>query len=535
MNPTAAPNFADDIPLDIARAAHRGTSHDPDKRGDQERAEYVATLQGDLDNLTALADTEEKRARLAVEFERYRAGYAKHARALLVAKSACISTLIAGPSGFPVKRAQKANARADKAYTALAEYRKRALAAIRRELCPEEAPIMASDADAVERLQKKLADLEAEHARMVAANTAIRANAKKGPDAQIAALVEMGFGAAFARDLLKPDELGRVGFADFQLTNSRASIRATKDRIASVQRMKAAAPTVEVRAFARLEVVPDENRVRLYFPGKPDVGTRAKLTKAGFRWAPSLPGKPHQQYINTMSLLRARAIAGDLVEPAAGEEPAADAADAAAEEFLAAPIVCRPPNADEVAELAREFPDFVRPLPPPAEAAPAAEDPVMAAVRATAEARIADRLKRGEPTCGRDLGEMGLCGAGPEELVHDARNLHGHAFAPIAPIGADLDGRAPIEFAAETAHRDSGRELAPDERPAPSRPVRGFEQGAFRFENLTIPDRSEMEQQPMFDANGTNPARTKKGGGKGNGKNRGRGNQHATAGEDHNE
>lgn len=411
MNPTAAPNFADDIPLDIARAAHRGTSHDPDKRGDQERAEYVATLQGDLDNLTALADTEEKRARLAVEFERYRAGYAKHARALLVAKSACISTLIAGPSGFPVKRAQKANARADKAYTALAEYRKRALAAIRRELCPEEAPIMASDADAVERLQKKLADLEAEHARMVAANTAIRANAKKGPDAQIAALVEMGFGAAFARDLLKPDELGRVGFADFQLTNSRASIRATKDRIASVQRMKAAAPTVEVRAFARLEVVPDENRVRLYFPGKPDVGTRAKLTKAGFRWAPSLPGK----------------------------------------------------------------------LPPPAEAAPAAEDPVMAAVRATAEARIADRLKRGEPTCGRDLGEMGLCGAGPEELVHDARNLHGHAFAPIAPIGADLDGRAPIEFAAETAHRDSGRELAPDERPAPSRPVRGFEQGAFRF------------------------------------------------------
>lgn len=56
-----------------------------------------------------------------------------------------------------------------------------------------------------------------------------------------------------------------------------------------------------------------------------------------------------------------------------------------------------------------------------------------------------------------------------------------------------------------------------------------------RFENLTIPDRSEMEQQPMFDANGTNPARTKKGGGKGNGKNRGRGNQHATAGEDHNE
>mgnify|MGYP000034048603 CR=1 FL=1 len=77
--PDAAPlEFAvalDEIPLSLATAAHAGTSHTPERRGEQEREEYVAVLRADFAALARLADTDEKVALLLVEFARYRDGY----------------------------------------------------------------------------------------------------------------------------------------------------------------------------------------------------------------------------------------------------------------------------------------------------------------------------------------------------------------------------------------------------------------------------------------------------------------------------
>src|ERR1051325_4884509 len=97
--------FAQDIPADIARAAHNGTSFTPGERAEQERRGYAATLASDLAALEKLADTDEKQLQLEHEFARYRDGYRERSLARLRALSRCLSTMITGRSKFPVARA----------------------------------------------------------------------------------------------------------------------------------------------------------------------------------------------------------------------------------------------------------------------------------------------------------------------------------------------------------------------------------------------------------------------------------------------
>lgn len=309
-------DFATDIPLALARAAHNGTSHTPDLRGDQEIAEYVATLTRDLNELTRIADTSEKVVQLQTMFVAYRSGYRACFLAMLAAKSRCVSTMIAGSSKFPVRRAQKASDRADRATRELIEFRRRSLEAIRKELQPELRPIMAGDGDAVERLEREIAEAEANQQRMKSANAAIRKHAHAGADAQVTALRELGFGEALAREALVPDPLGNVGFASFQLTNNGANIRRMRKRLEEIRAAKATQNSEEQGTIARLELAPADNRVRVYFPDKPDPATRDRLGAAGFRWTPSR--ECWQAYINHRSVAVARREAGLDAAPTVG-------------------------------------------------------------------------------------------------------------------------------------------------------------------------------------------------------------------------
>jgi hypothetical protein len=45
---------------------------------------------------------------------------------------------------------------------------------------------------------------------------------------------------------------------------------------------------VEGKGGVRVEDAPADNRIRLYFPDKPDEVTRSALKARGFRWTPSL-------------------------------------------------------------------------------------------------------------------------------------------------------------------------------------------------------------------------------------------------------
>lgn len=304
-------DFENDISIALATSAHRGTSHTPERRGEQEIAGYAAQLRADY-QLFSDRVSDENRAAFEDAFQAYRLGFAAKFRAYLAAKSRRVSTMIAGPSNFNTRRAQKSSDTADKRGVELAEYRARALRSLRAIVFPNEAPVASGDTDAVERLRAKLAEAEKFQAFAKKINGAIRA-AVRGNYNPITALIAIGFTEKQATEFVAPDPLGRVGVPDYRLKNNSAEIRRLKARIASVEAAQAR-PDVEdyhVTTEIALVVSTRDNRVRLKFPGKPDARTRAQLKTNGFRWAPSVAGGVWQSYANPTAIAYAQGIASN--------------------------------------------------------------------------------------------------------------------------------------------------------------------------------------------------------------------------------
>lgn len=301
-------DFFNDIPLSLAYSAHAGSSFIPDQRATQVRDGYAATLQGLYDELSKHATTDDQRLTLGVEFARFRDGYRKRYLAYLASQSRTYSVMISGPSNFPTRRMEKRNRVVDKRRDELVEFLPRAKAAMLKTLHPELRPIMAGDSDATQRLQAKIAEAEECQNRMRAANAAIRKHKKAGADAQTAALVALGFRESIARELLTPDFCQRLGFADYQLTNNNANIRRMRERLEGIARNQAAEETVTAGENARVEDCPADNRVRLFFPGKPAEAIRSTLKSSGFRWSPTIGA--WQAYRNTWTINTANRIAG---------------------------------------------------------------------------------------------------------------------------------------------------------------------------------------------------------------------------------
>lgn len=294
-------NFENDIPKDLALRAFDNVSHDPRGRGQRALDDYKNTLEGDYDGLLKHADTDEKKALLENEFSRFRAGYGKRYAAWLHSASRCMSSFVVGPSKFPVDRARKYSRWEHNRSMALHEFRKRALAAIVRTLHPELRPIMAGDQNAVERLRQKIQEAEAFQIQMKEANKYFK---QKGSLEGFAApewfLQKAASHLRFTH--------GEKPFPSFATTNNNANIRRMKQRLEAISRDQAKENTTAQGGRARVEDCPADNRVRIFFPGKPAEEVRALLKSRGFRWSPTVGA--WQAYRNPYAIQTARQVAG---------------------------------------------------------------------------------------------------------------------------------------------------------------------------------------------------------------------------------
>ena len=156
-------------------------------------------------------------------------------------------------------------------------------------------PIMTDDPQALEKLNKKLNALTMYQETMKAVNTVIRSS--KSEEAKIEFIMQKcSYSRNEAYQMLHPRESWQeVGFPSYRLTNNSAEIRRLKQRIAAVSKYQKEVETVEANGelpefpFPGGKIVDNapENRLQIFFDGKPEKEVRYKLKHRGFRWAPS--------------------------------------------------------------------------------------------------------------------------------------------------------------------------------------------------------------------------------------------------------
>lgn len=285
--PDAPPKVSlEDVPFDLARRAHEGTSWVPEDRARLRQREYVEHMARVWDAARQRARTDDARAAVAPEFERYRTAWLGKYRDLLEAHTRVLSSFVTGPANFPVRQMEKRHEAYRKRLNEFVQWDERAQRALLDAIHPTPPRAISADrADAPDQLRAKVAAARQLHETMKAANVIVRQAGTT--DEKIAKLEALGLSPKAARQAVTPDYMGRLGFPAFELTNNAANIRRMEQRVAQIEAGRATPARAATFAGGRIEENPTANRVQVFFDEKPDAAMRERLKARGFKWAPS--------------------------------------------------------------------------------------------------------------------------------------------------------------------------------------------------------------------------------------------------------
>jgi hypothetical protein len=265
---------------DILNRSHYWLSQHPERRAEQAQAAFAARLADIRSTL------EGWNADCGGEFDRIASILCSAWNDYYSRLGRCASTFITGGSNFNHRRNEKANRSADTQHDRCLELQEKLLKRAKRRLAPHLSPIMSGDADAIERLETKLKSLKEFQELMKAANKVCRST-RLDTDSKKAQLNLMGIDDTYR--LLNPTySYERVGFQPWKISNNNANIKRIEGRLAQLRRAKAAPVQTAEREGLRIEDCPADNRLRLFFDGKPSEAIRSTLKSNGFRWTPSL-------------------------------------------------------------------------------------------------------------------------------------------------------------------------------------------------------------------------------------------------------
>lgn len=219
------------------------------------------------------------------------------------------SVLIAGPSNFPVRQKEKQNAARD---TNMREWQNiRGLLDKIRSVGM--GGISADDPQAVKKLQDKLASLEQAQETMKAVNAYYRKNKTlDGCTALSPENIEK-----LKADMAQSWRTDPKPFESWALSNNNAEIRRVKERIETLTRSAELGYVGWEFDGGRVEANQQDNRLQIFFEGKPDEATRDALKGEGFRWSPRAGA--WQRQLNDNAIRAADRI--KYIQPLTGEKP----------------------------------------------------------------------------------------------------------------------------------------------------------------------------------------------------------------------
>lgn len=256
---------------DLAYRAHTGTSFSPEKRAESIINDYSSELDQDIEKIKSLGASDE-------QVERYKTGYIAKLSAWLGAKSNCISTMIAGPANFPVRRAEKANNSERSKQNDFILWREKVLKAYERY---NRKKAITEAGGELEIAKQKLEGLKKNHELMKEGNKRISAANKNGED--ISEYLTITFNIA-------PHMIDWTMKFGFGLSNSLAKIKATESRIKELERKEEKKESGENKEFlfnGGVCVIDYQlDRITLKHDQKPDSETIKAIKEHGFRWSP---------------------------------------------------------------------------------------------------------------------------------------------------------------------------------------------------------------------------------------------------------
>ncbi len=274
-----------------ARLAKQMRSFDDYKEGSA-TASYnaqCAEAAAILEKVKAKCATDEQRERAEYLYNRYCSVLAEAINRDNEIGTRCPSVLICGAGNFPTRKKEKQIAAWDKN---MENWRKadHYLDMLKR---AHTLAVKSDDPEVLDFLRAKLAGLEEAHALMVSANAYYRKNKTlKGfegiPADTMAWITRPGVYLPGGRNG-DGSPLAFYGkpFPTYELTNSNANIKRVKQRIETLEAVKASKPVEEEHDGYTYRENTEAMRVQFQFDGKPDDETRALLKRNGFRWAPS--------------------------------------------------------------------------------------------------------------------------------------------------------------------------------------------------------------------------------------------------------
>lgn len=275
-----------------ARLAKQMRSFDDYKEGSA-TASYnaqCAEAAAILEKVKAKCATDEQRERAEYLYSRYCSVLAEAINRDNEIGTRCPSVLVCGASNFPIRKKEKQIAAWDKN---MENFRKadHYLDMLKR---AHTLAVKSDDPEVLDFLRAKLAGLEEAHALMVSANAYYRKNKTlegfEGiPADTMAWITRPGVYLPGGRNG-DGSPLAFYGkpFPTYELTNSNANIKRVKQRIETLEAVKASKPIEEEHDGYTYRENAEAMRVQFQFDGKPDDETRALLKRNGFRWAPSL-------------------------------------------------------------------------------------------------------------------------------------------------------------------------------------------------------------------------------------------------------
>lgn len=273
----------EDLSYRVARNAHQGTSFSPEERARQEQQDYYNDIKN-VYNLFAGRVTPDKEALFMNELKAYIAANLSYRLGYLYSRSRVMSPMITGPSKFPTRRNEKHSRAYENKVQAFIEWRTRVIGRIGKALgLSSGTAISSDDKDAGEQLQTKIALLEKKQKRMKEINALWRKGGGK-PES----LREAGVTDSERDEIVSHIKYGMadVPYPSWSLSNNNANIRRLKERLEALQKKRSDHTTETTLKEVRIVDNVEDNRIQIFFPGKPSENIRSELKRNGFKWAP---------------------------------------------------------------------------------------------------------------------------------------------------------------------------------------------------------------------------------------------------------